>query len=105
MRSNSVDPKTKDRVGELDKILYYLGREKRFFSYTETPSEYDALIQTTLVELQPQLNPLLFKGFYWICVYISCNKLTEIKKSKEGYLDRAMLCLVEYRDELEKENS
>jgi hypothetical protein len=105
MRSNSVDPKTKDRVGELDKILYYLGREKRFFSYTETPSEYDALIQTTLVELQPQLNPLLFKGFYWICVYIACNKLTEFKKSKEGYLDRAMLCLVEYRDELEKENS
>lgn len=105
MRSNSVNPKTEDRVGELDKILYYLGREKKLLSYSETPSEYDAMIQTTLAELQQQLHPLLFKGFYWICMYIACNKLTEIKKSKEGYIDRAMVCLAEYRDALESENA
>lgn len=105
MRSNTIDPKTKDRVGELDKILYYIGREKKSLGYAETPIEHEPMVHATLRELKPQLHPKLFKAFLWICMYITCNKLTEIRKSKEGYLDRAMVNIAEYRDGLEKENS
>jgi hypothetical protein len=105
MRSNSIDPKTKDKVGELDKILYYIGREKKSLGYTETPIEHELMVRTTLTELKPQLHRKLHKGLIWICMYITCNKLTEGRAAKEGYLDRAMISIAEYRDELEKENS
>ena len=105
-RCNNKDPKKEDMIGELNKILYYIGRERDKFMYNITPSPvHDGVIMHLLFEVKEQLDPKLWKGLYWILMYIRSNKVTELKSSKLGYLDRAMQNIAEYRDELEKKTT
>jgi hypothetical protein len=104
-RCNDKNPKYEDQAGELDKILYYIGREQKSLSYPWTPQQHDVLIQEFVAEYKKQLPDPLFKGLYWVSVYIRCNKVTELKASKADYLQRAMNNIVWYRNELEEENT
>ena len=84
---------------DLNKALYYLGREKENMQYTWEPVVYGPQIELTIKELNNLLPPYLGISIWWIFLYIKCNKVIESKASKYRYLDNAMKNIARHLDE------